>query len=525
MSSSIFHGINFDKWSTLADGTVVLSKNAAYIPRPVSEDELPFPRADGSWGPQEISLLPQMYDPEHPYMSHIHILVDGHNSFSLPHSIACHRFRDSDFYLYPPLPYRVAPGPYKSPAIAVGRAEVTLFVLSHNIMSYRDAVEYTRGLQRFVAEIHAFLIWGNEFLSRSLTESEPPRQCFRGAYVTSLADFTRLSAYGVPVFYLTGSSASGLPDTRCVRTTELHSLCESRTWADIHVTGHNKDVIKERLVHSKPLMFYPPHVNHSDPLAYERAARGYATREDKQSFDQRLVADSVAFFNRSPQPPLPRKSKAQDSDWRRQAKSIRADWPTWGCDWDYVWHYHAVGDGPPEHTDPNSPIPSHGAHFAYAIPPVHLLSNVQSDEKRARSTVLTTPLVSLPLQITTRPLPPSIFTLRRGGTCYLDYGGGRIDGLPSRTAYYSLSQDLSPRLALGRRLELKDFENKKFCNLVVYNLALTNHKLQFEETDDFVMHIDSMPIQERHTRLEAPQDLFRTSWDIPLQAFPWHDPA
>lgn len=30
---AIFHGINFDKWSTLADGTVVLAKNAAYIPR------------------------------------------------------------------------------------------------------------------------------------------------------------------------------------------------------------------------------------------------------------------------------------------------------------------------------------------------------------------------------------------------------------------------------------------------------------------------------------------------------------
>lgn len=45
--------------STLSDGTVVLSKNATYIQRPVSKDKLPFPRADGLWGPHDTSLLPR----------------------------------------------------------------------------------------------------------------------------------------------------------------------------------------------------------------------------------------------------------------------------------------------------------------------------------------------------------------------------------------------------------------------------------------------------------------------------------
>lgn len=81
-------------------------------------------------------------------------------------------------------------------------------------MSYRDAMEYTRGLQRFVAEIHVFLISGNGLLGRSLMESEP----------------IRLSVYGVSVFYLTGSYALDLPDTRRVRITEPHSLCELCTW-------------------------------------------------------------------------------------------------------------------------------------------------------------------------------------------------------------------------------------------------------------------------------------------------------
>ena len=213
-----FHHVNYDKWTTLADDTVVLLKNAPYIPRPVSKDELPFPRADGSWGPHEISLLPQMFEPEHLYLCYT--IVDEHRCFHLRQSIVSHRFRDSDFYWYPQLPHQgyikgtvttlwhkevdsyrqrvlrlyeelqyVFPGPYKCPAIAVSRAEDTIFMLTHNIMSYRDAVEYTRGLQRFITEIHAFIVWGYSLLGQTFKDSEPVRPCFRGAYISSLADF------------------------------------------------------------------------------------------------------------------------------------------------------------------------------------------------------------------------------------------------------------------------------------------------------------------------------------------------
>ena len=314
--------IDFDKWSILPGGTTIIAKNTPYIPSQVSDDELPFPRADGSWGPHEISLLPQAYDSEHPYLSHI--LVDAHDCFRLPRSVTCHRFKDADFYRYPSLPRRgyikgtvvnawkdeiysyqrcvlrlykelqsTSPGPYNAPTIAIGRAEDTLFVITHNIMSYRDAVEYTRGLQRFVAEIQAFLVWGNRILGRSLQEAPTTRQCFRGAYITSSTDFKYLSSLGVPVFYLTRLSPSELPPSRYVRITELPSLCELRTWTDINVTRHQRDVIKGRLLHSKPLMFYPPHVDHSDPLAFERAARGYGPRNDTRIFDRRLLIDSA----------------------------------------------------------------------------------------------------------------------------------------------------------------------------------------------------------------------------------------
>jgi len=318
----VFKDVDFDKWSTLGDGTIVLAKNAPYIPCPVSDDESPFPRADGSWGPHEITLLPQPYDHEHPYLAYV--LVDGHDCFRLPRSVTCHRFKDSDFYRYPPLPRRgyikqtvvdtwkkeiysyrrrvlrlydelktTHPGSYKVPTIAIGRAEDTLFIITHNIMSFRDAVEYTRGLQRFVAEIQAFLIWGNNILGRSLKDNEPLRQCFRGAYVTSSTDFEYLSSCGVPVFCLTGLSSSELPTSRYVRITDLTSLCEFRTWSDINVSRHHRDIMKGKLLHSKPLMFYPPHVDRSDVLAFERAARGYGPRLDTMSFDRRLLIDSA----------------------------------------------------------------------------------------------------------------------------------------------------------------------------------------------------------------------------------------
>lgn len=327
MFLAAFHSIDFDKWTTLSDGTVVISKYAPYIPRPVSKEEIPFPRADGSWGPHEISLLPQVFDPEHPYLAYI--IVKEHHCFRLPQSIISHQFSNSDFYRFPQLPVRgyikatvtslwyeevdsyrprvlrlyeelqrVFPGTYKCPSIAIARAEDTLFIITHNVMSYRDAVEYIRGLQRFVAEIHAFIVWGYNLLDRPLKDSEPVHSCFRGAYVSSLVDFHRLSNYGVPVFYLTGQSPSDFPSTRYVRITELDSLCESRTWTDVHAIGCNRDIIKGKLVHSKPLMFYPPHVDHSDPLAFERAARGYAPRQDKQCFDRRLVVDSVSIRTR-----------------------------------------------------------------------------------------------------------------------------------------------------------------------------------------------------------------------------------
>lgn len=228
-------------------------------------------------------------------------------------------------------------------------------------------------------------------------------------------------------------------------------------------------------------------------------------------------------------------------------------------------------DGLPQYTEPDSPVPSHGAHFTYTVPPVHLLSNVQSDEKRAKVCFTWVCMRriwllryqdyrvnnSSQLVITTnKNAPPSPFHLHtqtwrdvlsghwwrknswppRSGydhRVFWRHGGSQLLGFSEEEleqehdnppdAYYSLSDDLSPLLSPGRRLELKDFQSKTLCNVVVYDLALINHKLQFEETDDFVVHIDCMSLEDRHARFKARQDLFRSSWDIQKVAFPWHD--
>lgn len=268
---------------------------------------------------------------------------------------------------------------------------------------------------------------------------------------------------------------------------------------------------------------------------------------------------------------MPHRPKAQNSDWHRQTKNLRDDWPMWGCNWDYIWHFHACGDGLPEYTTPDSPVPSHGAHFTYAVPPIHLLSNIQSDEKRTKVCFTWICIrriwllryqdhrLNCPPRVvatTNNNAPPSPFHLHTqtwrdilsgqwwrkkswpressyDHRFFWHHGGPLLLG-PSQEdlerqqedpshAYYSVLDDLSPLLAPGLRLELKHFENKGLCNLVVYDLVLLNHKLQFEETDDFVMHIDSMTLHDRHERLQAHQDLFHSSWDIPKDAFPWHD--
>ena len=272
------------------------------------------------------SLCYHSHDPEHPYLSYI--LVDGHDCFCLPCAIIYHQFKDCDFYCYPPLPHcsyikgtivcawkdkiysywccifhlyeelqSIHPGPYKAPTITIGHVKDTLFIITHIIMLYHDAVKYTHGLQHFIAEIQAFLVWGNYILGHSLKEAELACQCFCGAYVTSLTDFKYLLSFDVPVFYLTGLLSSELPPSWFIHIPELTSLCEFHMWTNMNVTRHQRDVIQGKLLHSKPLMFYPPHADCSDPLAFEQAAHGYSPQKDTRIFNQNLLINSAIVAN------------------------------------------------------------------------------------------------------------------------------------------------------------------------------------------------------------------------------------
>ncbi|KAG8215812.1 hypothetical protein J3R82DRAFT_7739 [Butyriboletus roseoflavus] len=224
-----------------------------------------------------------------------------------------------------------------------------------------------------------------------------------------------------------------------------------------------------------------------------------------------------------------------------------------------------------EYTMPDPPVPSHSAHFAYATPPFTccpMCNPMRSVPKCVslgfvstasgffitKNIALIIPAMLLQPPITMPPLAHFICTPRHGRdilsgqwwqkNCWppkLEYdhwffwhhGGLLLLGLSHKElereqddptfAFYSLSDNLSPLLTPECQLEPKDFESKNLCNLVVYDLALLNHNLQFEETNDFVMHIDSMSLKDCHARLQACGDLFRSSWDIPKDAFPWHD--
>ena len=395
-------------------------------------------------------------------------------------------------------------------------------------MSYHDTIKYTCRLQCFIAEIQAFLVWENHILGHFLQKAPTTQQCFHGAYVTSSTDFKYLSSLGVPVFYLTCLSPFELPPLQYMHITELPSLCELHTWTNINVTQHQRDVIKGRLLHSKPLMFYPPHVNHLDP--HPKTVTGIARLS---VFTRNGLIRAVTGINFG--------IIMQFKTASLNIHTVTPQFLLMVCT--LPTQFHLFTSCPTSN--------SMKSVLEYVLPGSVCIT---SGYFIMRNTTLIILHNSLPQQTKMPLLLHSIFTLKLGRTSCQAIGGRRIVGPHNlimydhhvfwhygspqllgiwqeqlgqkhsdpNNAYYSLSDNLSPFITPGCQLELKDFENKALCNMVIYDLALTNHKLQFEKTDDFVMHTNSMSLED-HYSLEVCQDLFCSSWDIPRVAFSWHN--
>ncbi|KAJ7160770.1 hypothetical protein C8R46DRAFT_1038007 [Mycena filopes] len=99
-----------------------------------------------------------------------------------------------------------------------------------------------------------------------------------GSIAKSPSEFALLSSLGAPVWWELGvSTCDGLDSNKETALTSLR--IETRVWEDVvPAAALHRDVHKGRLVHNKPLEYYPPAV--TDPSKYESAARGYFYRAD-----------------------------------------------------------------------------------------------------------------------------------------------------------------------------------------------------------------------------------------------------
>jgi hypothetical protein len=137
-------------------------------------------------------------------------------------------------------------------------------------LTYRDLVEYVAGLQHSVAELQAHTMWYDRIQYRDIPASTRSFELgLRGTVAKSITEYNTLRKLGVPVWL-----ALPLFDADCLdgakKVTPQPMRVEKRTWNEMPVSHFLYDAYKGKLVHNKPLEYYPPSVD--DPTTYESAA-------------------------------------------------------------------------------------------------------------------------------------------------------------------------------------------------------------------------------------------------------------
>ena len=308
-----------DVWHVYGDNHAVIGGRTDYIPEEVASSELPIPRMDGRWGPHEICLIPQIWDPQSPYMALCPI--GTHPDMSFPpktimefvmskDSFVEHqsftglgglnkslwnefneevnklRFRvqDIQFHMSKDANFRRI----QFPTEAVSHASQIMIYLRLSDIVYRDCLEAVAALQRTCAELQGFIIWSREAYRVRSSRS----YSVRGAKVDNMQDYMHLFNLDIPVWMSVDLTHCRLPlAERHISITPLRSICDDRLWHDLPVLQNTESNMQRdergilRLAHTKALFYYPPYVRETE--SFERAARGYAPRLDSLFWDKR----------------------------------------------------------------------------------------------------------------------------------------------------------------------------------------------------------------------------------------------
>lgn len=327
----------FDAWAWIADSkTAVVTSNTKSVPNlpcwGSRGGEAPQPRIDGKWGMAEYSIIPQLYDVSSPYLA----WMPTHRFTRLGFSTAVNSFRvieepanpNAVFVRHPGWKHRgylhteireklqmevvryielvkdiiqseanpktrKGPAEVRPPVIALVRAHSSVFCMRFPHLTYRDLVEYVAGLQRSVAELQAYIMWYDRIQYGDVPASTRSFELgLRGTVAQSVTDYNTLRKLGVPVWLALPSSNVALLDAAKRVTPQLISV-ETRTWDDMPISHSLRDTYKGKLVHNKPLEYYPPLVDNW--TTYEPAARGYSPRLDVVHRDLSSLRDVLAM--------------------------------------------------------------------------------------------------------------------------------------------------------------------------------------------------------------------------------------
>lgn len=326
--------LHFDAWARTKNSTVVVASNTKEVPDlPHWNSEIVWPTKpciDGRWGMAEYSLIPQYYDVKFPYLAwlptqkfHRLGLPTQINSFRIEedpsepnsvfvrHSGWTHRGhlntdireelqRDVVHYIEAVNGIilegnSTAPPEVQPPVISLVRAHNSAFSMRFPHLTYRDLLEYLAGLQRSVAELQAYSLWYDRIQYGDIPASHRSFELgLRGSVARTHAEYISLRRLGVPVWLELVSTEGMTLDT--VKQVQLTTLrIETRTWDEMPVSRFLSDTTRKgKLVHNKPLEYYPPVVD--DISTYESAARGYSARKDIFCRDMRAAHDVLSMM-------------------------------------------------------------------------------------------------------------------------------------------------------------------------------------------------------------------------------------
>lgn len=313
-------------WTHHSSGYVLLGCNTDYIPSWPSSSESPLPRTDGTWGPHDYTLIPQPYDPQAPYLAWSPRRTHPAQSVRSQHIMDYQLTRQD----YRPHPHSYVLGGLKkdihaafvrevcnleqtfdesvraahrlnplvqAPDNALERMRAALSHLNLSDIYYRDCMEGVETLRRNTREVLAFLLWA---LSPHSAPYPRLQYAVRGSIAPDAGIYTALYIRQVPAWLVVPHS--GPDPCTFVSCRPLHEMCTLQSWRQVP-TADRTDIDSDqvspgeyRLLHTKPLWYYPPVVN--EPADFERAARGYATRTDTYNADKRQNRD-LLFMQRA----------------------------------------------------------------------------------------------------------------------------------------------------------------------------------------------------------------------------------